>query len=199
MLACLPSLDVTNTLEKVTMASIRGLSSLALLLATLVLALSLFSTSSSKSTSTSTLYCVSNSSSHHITTLDPFVPSAQCFRVSNGHFTEVLKAVPTSSEADDIVYLDGHVLPGIVESHGHILAYGEMLESVSLYGAESTEDVRARIREFLKVHKGEGYGSAGKWVRGIGWDQKYFGGVMPTAVCLSIIKDTFNLSHIVFS
>ncbi len=44
------------------------------------------------------------------------------------------------------------------------------------------EEVRRRVREYLGRHEGEGYGTRDKWIRGIGWDQKYFGGVMPTAV-----------------
>ena len=85
-------------------------------------------------------------------------------------------------DGTQITFLDGYVLPGIIESHGHVLQYGEMLESVSLYGARSMGEVRARVKDFLKKHAGEGYGSRDKWLRGIGWDQKYFGGVMPTAV-----------------
>ncbi|KAI9050522.1 hypothetical protein LZ554_005683 [Drepanopeziza brunnea f. sp. 'monogermtubi'] len=128
----------------------------------------------------STLYCLSQpASSTSITTLNSSLPRAQCFRVENGLFSEVLDAVPEGGE--ERVDLDGWVIPGIIESHGHILAYGEMLESVSLYGAESMGEVRERIKSFLAEHQGEGYGGRGKWVRGIGWDQKFFGGVMPTA------------------
>ncbi|TVY13041.1 putative amidohydrolase YtcJ [Lachnellula arida] len=130
--------------------------------------------------SKSTLYCVASATSHNITTLNASHPKAKCFRVENGLFTEVLADFPAPS-ADEITYLDGHVLPGIIESHGHILQYGEMLESVFLYEAASVEEVRERIKEFLRKHAGEGYGTRDKWVRGIGWDQKYFGGVMPTA------------------
>ena len=131
--------------------------------------------------SKSTLYCVTSPTSYNIITLNTSHPTAKCFRVENGLFTEVLTDFPAPF-ANEITYLDGHILPGIIESHGHILQYGEMLESVSLYEAESVEEVRARIKEFLRKHAGEGYGTRDKWVRGIGWDQKYFGGVMPTAV-----------------
>lgn len=115
-----------------------------------------------------------------ISTLDTSIPDAKCFRVQDGLFTEVLEQ-PLGDEAT-AVKLDGYVLPGIIESHGHLLQYGEMLESVPLYGAESIGEVKTRINAFLAKHTGEGYGTRGKWVRGIGWDQKYFGGVMPTAV-----------------
>jgi hypothetical protein len=131
--------------------------------------------------STSTLYCVSNPSSQHIETLNPSIPYAACFRVANGIFTDILADTPELN-GGAITYLDGWTLPGIIESHGHHLQYGEMLESVLLYDAKSMEDVRTRIVNFLENHKGEGYGTKEKWIRGIGWDQKYFGGVMPTAV-----------------
>ncbi|TVY36279.1 putative amidohydrolase [Lachnellula subtilissima] len=130
--------------------------------------------------SKSTLYCVASPTSYNITTLNASHPTAKCFRVENGLFTEVLTDFPAPF-SNEITYLDGHILPGMIESHGHILQYGEMLESVSLYEAESGEEVKARIKEFLRKHAGEGYGTRDKWVRGIGWDQKYFGGVMPTA------------------
>jgi hypothetical protein len=122
-----------------------------------------------------------------ITTLDPswegLKEVAMCFRVENGVFTAVLDSESKAEKGEKITYIDGFVLPGIIESHGHILQYGEMLESVPLYGAESVAEIRTRIKDFLKVHEGEEYGTREKWIRGIGWDQAYFGGVMPTAVC----------------
>ena len=134
----------------------------------------------------STLYCTSNNSPSSIETLnlDPDGPRevAQCFRVEKGIFTEVLTSEDKVKEGENIAYIDGFVLPGIIESHGHILQYGEMLESVSLYGAESVAEIRTRIKDFLRAHEGEGYGTRDKWVRGVGWDQAYFAGVMPTAV-----------------
>ena len=131
----------------------------------------------------SVLYCASES--HFITTLEPGFPQAKCFRVLDGLFTELLDEIPELvGEEEKIVTLDGYVIPGIIESHGHILQYGEMLESVALYDSKSVDEVISRIKLFLGEHAGEGYGSKEKWIRGIGWDQAYFKGVMPTAVCI---------------
>ncbi|KAH8815530.1 amidohydrolase family-domain-containing protein [Xylogone sp. PMI_703] len=136
--------------------------------------------------STSQLHCVRDAASAFITTLNVTQPHAQCFRVENGLFTEIFTEKPSlSSGAEQISYLDGFVLPGIIESHGHMLQYGEMLESVPLYGVQNIEEARSRIKTFLKHHEGEGYGQRDKWIRGIGWDQAFFGGVMPTADQLS--------------
>jgi hypothetical protein len=126
------------------------------------------------------LYCVPRDSPFFITTLNESLSHARCFRTESGLFIEVLEEFPFNQE--EIIYLEGYVLPGIIESHGHILQYGEMLESVSLYGAESVDEVIIRIKGFLNAHQAEGYGTRDKWVRGIGWDQKFFDGVMPTAV-----------------
>ncbi|PBP28539.1 amidohydrolase 3, partial [Diplocarpon rosae] len=138
--------------------------------------------SSSSTSSTSQLFCLADPTSTSITTLNAEVPRARCFRVRDGVFVQVLENVPElSGEGEEKARLDGWVIPGIIESHGHILAYGEMLESVELYGARSMEEVRRRIGGFLEAHEGEGYGTRQKWVRGIGWDQAFFGGIMPTA------------------
>lgn len=169
----------------------RGLTALAVLITALI-ALVISSMLVAKHDSTkSTLYCASRTSPSFIETLDsdskgrPQV--AQCFRVEKGIFTEILDSQAKAKKDEEITYIDGFVLPGIIESHGHILQYGEMLESVSLYGAESVAEIRTRIKEFLNAHEGEGYGTRYRWIRGIGWDQAYFGGVMPTAVCFQSI------------
>lgn len=137
-----------------------------------------------QSNSFPTLYCVADPPNQYITTLNSSLPKAKCFRVQDGVFTEVLNNVPAANGKEEIIWLDGYVLPGLVDSHGHILQYGEMLESVSLYDVKSVDEMRSRIKSFLREHKDEGYGTRDKWVRGIGWDQANFGGIMPTAVSL---------------
>lgn len=93
------------------------------------------------------------------------------------------------------------MIPGLWDGHAHVLQYGEMLSNVKLYGAESVDgmillcnsivcfiffvlivvlEVKTRIKEYLR--KNPTHGSREKWIRGIGWDQKNFGGVMPIAV-----------------
>ncbi|CUS15259.1 unnamed protein product [Tuber aestivum] len=74
----------------------------------------------------------------------------------------------------------GYVIPGLWDGHGHVLQYGEMLSGVKLYGAESVDAIRTRIKEYQK--KNPTHGGKARWIRGIGWDQMYFGGIMPIAV-----------------
>jgi hypothetical protein len=78
----------------------------------------------------------------------------------------------------------GYVLPGLWDGHGHLLQYGEFLHSADLFGADSPEEVRRRLRVYLAANPG--VGGKGEWARGIGWDQMVMGG-MPFAVSLSIL------------
>lgn len=61
------------------------------------------------------------------------------------------------------------VIPGLWDGHGHILALGEMLEGVKLYGLGSIEEVRISLETHLKANPT--LGTKEKWLRGIGWDQ----------------------------
>jgi hypothetical protein len=78
----------------------------------------------------------------------------------------------------------GYVLPGLWDGHGHLLQYGEFLHSADLFGADSPEEVRRRLRVYLAANPG--VGGKGEWARGIGWDQMVMGG-MPFAVSLSVL------------
>lgn len=65
------------------------------------------------------------------------------------------------------------VYPGMIDGHGHLIYYGEYLESVSLFGASSMAEVQQRLVEY-KTKRPE-KGSAHEWLRGAGWDQAHFG------------------------
>lgn len=108
-----------------------------------------------------------------IRTHDPEQAEAQCFTVVDGVFTAV-----GPSDADHPT-IDGYVIPGLWDGHGHLLQYGEFLHSVDLFGARSLEEVRNRIKSYITENPGAGLKD--NWVRGVGWDQTFFGR-MPTAV-----------------
>lgn len=126
------------------------------------------------STSTAVTHCYTSVRTHN-----PNAPAVQCFTIQDGIFTGVTSREEVS--ADDIIEHDGHVIPGLWDGHGHLLQYGEFLHSVDLFGAESLEDVRQRIKKY--VDENPGAGTKDNWVRGVGWDQTFFGR-MPTAVKL---------------
>ncbi|KAJ4316642.1 hypothetical protein N0V84_007762 [Fusarium piperis] len=119
----------------------------------------------------SATYCYTGVRTH-----DSELPSAQCFSVVDGVFTAVW-----NKEADDDQLhnqTDGYVIPGLWDGHGHLLQYGEFLHSVDLFGAQTLDEVRTRIKKYLVENPGAG--SRDNWVRGVGWDQTFFGR-MPTA------------------
>lgn len=105
-------------------------------------------------------------------------PYANCFSVSpSGVFTKVYQETHSSRRAKHSH--DGFVIPGLWDGHGHLLQYGEFLNSVDLFGSSSFEDISIRIDNYLDTHPEAG--SKDEWIRGVGWDQTAFGR-MPTAV-----------------
>jgi hypothetical protein len=104
-----------------------------------------------------------------------------CFSVSpnTGKFFKVFSASSDSKLAETAH--SGYAMPGLWDGHGHLLQYGEFLNSVDLFGSTSMDEVRARVRGYVREHPG--VGTAKEWVRGVGWDQMALG-TMPTAVSL---------------
>ncbi|PWW72390.1 hypothetical protein C7212DRAFT_355060 [Tuber magnatum] len=123
-----------------------------------------------------------------IDTLSPANDSFTCIQASD-RSGQVLHLFNRSSYSDSnngsgaLDVSAGYVIPGLWDGHGHVLQYGEMLSSVKLYGAGSIDEIKRRIKEYRK--KNPTHGSKEKWIRGIGWDQRNFGGVMPIAAQLS--------------
>ncbi|RYO96199.1 hypothetical protein DL763_003326 [Monosporascus cannonballus] len=105
-------------------------------------------------------------------------PYVNCFSVSpGGTFSKVFQASADSELAQNAD--PGYAIPGLWDGHGHLLQYGEFLNSIDVFGTQSMEEVRSRIREY--VNDNPKAGSRDEWLRGIGWDQMALG-QMPTAV-----------------
>ena len=56
------------------------------------------------------------------------------------------------------------VLPGLNDSHLHLLSLGSYLSMTNLMGSKSIAEVVERMKA----------GPKGKWIRGFGWNQDYF-------------------------
>jgi len=135
--------------------------------------------------SKSQTYCYTS-----LTTLSAEVPeNANCFTVARDG---TLSKVFSSSTEDNVI--KGHVIPGLWDGHGHLLMYGEMLNSVNLFGAQSLEEVRARIKGYMSVHPEAG--TEKEWIRGVGWDQAAYGR-MPVAVRIDRSSSTLNMSLLI--
>lgn len=122
------------------------------------------------------VYCYNSVRTH-----DSDQPSAECFSVKDGVFAGVWARDDDDAAAKDadVTVSEGHVIPGLWDGHGHLLQYGEFLHSVDLFGSQSLDEVRRRIKTYLEANPEAG--TEKHWLRGVGWDQSAFGR-MPTAV-----------------
>jgi hypothetical protein len=72
------------------------------------------------------------------------------------------------------------VLPGLIDSHGHVLSLGKLLTEVNVAGAASYEAVIESVR--VRAARMP----AGEWIEGRGWDQnRWPGKSFPTHAALS--------------
>ncbi|MFA6467919.1 MAG: amidohydrolase [Bacteroidota bacterium] len=79
------------------------------------------------------------------------------------------------------------VVPGLIDSHAHVLGLGLSLSEVNLYGTESPQQIVELVAEKVKQLK------PGEWIRGRGWDQNDWGKGMgqrpfPTAAQLDKVS-----------
>jgi predicted amidohydrolase YtcJ len=124
------------------------------------------------------VYCYKSVRTH-----DSEQPSAECFSVKDGSFAGVWaqdsQQSPHRIKEADVSISDGYVIPGLWDGHGHLLQYGEFLHSVDLFGSQSLDEVKDRVKTYLAANPEAG--TKDHWLRGVGWDQSVFGR-MPTAV-----------------
>jgi hypothetical protein len=115
-----------------------------------------------------------------VTTLAPELPYAQCFSISNGRFSRVFRDnnIHRSEKLGQL--RKGHVIPGLWDGHGHLVQYGESLDSANIFGATSMREVQRRLLEY-KSERPEA-GTQKQWLRGVGWDQANFNGQWPLSV-----------------
>ena len=72
------------------------------------------------------------------------------------------------TEDTELLDLEGKtVIPGLNDSHAHVLFLGKYLNSVQLLGVESIEEVIQRGKEFLATHTL----LPGQVLTGQGWNQ----------------------------
>ncbi|KAF2200986.1 hypothetical protein GQ43DRAFT_52041 [Delitschia confertaspora ATCC 74209] len=117
-----------------------------------------------------------------VKTLSNKLPHAECFTVRNGRFTRVFLDETSFDVTKE--QRTGHVIPGLWDGHGHLMQYGELMDSVNLFGADSMKEVKKRLVDYKTQHPEAG--TSEQWLRGVGWDQANFGGKWPKAADLEI-------------
>ena len=66
-----------------------------------------------------------------------------------------------------------YVVPGLVESHGHLHEIGEKAEEINLIGVRTEVDMRERLAEAARERP------AGEWILGSGWDEGEWADQLP--------------------
>lgn len=118
-----------------------------------------------------------------VSTLTTGLSNAKCFSVSDGRFSRVFKddLIKQDSSLDAVKEARaGYVYPGFWDGHGHLIQYGELLNSVDLFSSRSMAEVQDRLVQYKAAHPEEG--TSQYWIRGVGWDQAHFNGNWPATV-----------------
>ncbi len=79
-----------------------------------------------------------------------------------GPAADIQRAHP---RANVLAVLDGTILPGLTDAHGHLYGLGLSLDVVNLTATKSLDEVIARVKERAATTP------KGQWIVGRGWDQ----------------------------
>ncbi len=104
----------------------------------------------------------------HIVTMDKENPEVEAMAVGEGYIlltgttTEIKKEYPDT----EVVDLKGKtVIPGIIESHGHLLSLGQSFLELNLEGIKTPEAAVEMVRQRIEKTP------PGEWIIGWGWDE----------------------------
>lgn len=81
---------------------------------------------------------------------------------------ELHRGLPGTAPAESIDLRGRAVLPGLIDSHLHLLWYGFFLQQVDLNGTASIPEMQQRLRARVEAVP------PGQWVTGAGWQQDFF-------------------------
>lgn len=122
---------------------------------------------------------VTNATIH---TVDPAQPRARAIAVRNGRILAVGADVSThrGSQTQVIDARGATLIPGFIDSHGHLAGLGQSLEIVDLRDAASAAEAVRRTANAARDRP------PGEWILGRGWDQtRWPGAEFPAAAELS--------------
>ncbi|MFQ6126549.1 MAG: amidohydrolase [Candidatus Heimdallarchaeota archaeon] len=108
----------------------------------------------------------------NIITMDPTNPKAEAVLIRGGTilrvgFSEEIKA--QCDETTKVIDLAGKtVLPGLHDTHIHLLSRGILLQEIELREARSIEEIKEKVREEA------GKKAPGAWITGRGWNDNIF-------------------------
>ncbi len=104
-----------------------------------------------------------------ITTMSDDRPEAGAVAVKDGRILAVGNPADIEALAGSntrIIRLGGRrVIPGINDTHNHMMSTGTVLNEISLYDARSIEEIKAAIADRVAASP------PGAWILGRGWDE----------------------------
>jgi predicted amidohydrolase YtcJ len=121
----------------------------------------------------------------HVVTMSESPAEAEAFAVDDGNIAAVgtTKEIQRAYPDAEIVNLHGKtVMPGIVESHVHLLDLGKSFIELNVVGAQTPDEVVQKVKERVSQ------ASAGEWVTGWGWDEGAWAKNYPTNEKLSQVS-----------
>ena len=116
-----------------------------------------------------------------IYTMDSSHPLARALAVRSGRITALDEpALRLAGSSTRRIDLNGAiVVPGLIDSHGHMQGLGDILETFDLRDVRTVPEIAAIVRKAAASRP------KGEWIRGRAWDQTNWGGTFPTADALT--------------
>jgi predicted amidohydrolase YtcJ len=108
----------------------------------------------------------------NVITLNPKQPKATAVAVQSGRIfalgsnTEILKHVGSGTKVVDAK--NKTLVPGLVDCHVHMTAFGFFLQRADLRNAKSIKEMQQELRKHASKNRGKG------WILGGRWDQERF-------------------------
>ena len=103
-----------------------------------------------------------------------------------GHVLDTGDVAALRARYHDAAYVDGHgatLLPGLIDSHGHVLDLGLDAARLDLVGTTSLAEALARLKAYAASHRDDA------WLFGSGWNQVIWRlGRFPTAAEIDAIE-----------
>ena len=119
-----------------------------------------------------------------IYTMESPAKTVEAVLVENGEIIAVGERVPLQALADEVIDLQGGAMyPGFVDSHLHMIGYGDKLQRLDVSDVKSGAQLLDKVRLAAKDLQ------PGEWLIGDGWNENQFNdGYIPTkeeldAVC----------------
>ncbi len=105
-----------------------------------------------------------------IYTVNPKQPKASALAVRGGKIVavgdDVSKLIGPGTRVIDAK--SATMIPGLIDSHGHVEGLGSFLENLNLRGVASEQEIADKVREAAKTAR------PGEWILGRAWDQNLF-------------------------